>query len=185
MEEAAMSSQIATGGQTAAKAAAPKVVAVESLTDKIESIYRSITERAYELFHGRGGVEGDALDDWFRAESELLKPMSVEILESDGDVIVHADVPGFRAADIELSVEPMRLTITGKHEESSERKIGERVYTERSSNQIYRTLALPAEVEPGKATATIADGVLTLTMAKIPKPKPEPAEVKSVEVKEG
>jgi Protein of unknown function (DUF2934) len=31
-----------------------------------------IAERAYELFMARGGTHGNDLDDWLRAESELL-----------------------------------------------------------------------------------------------------------------
>jgi HSP20 family protein len=172
-----MSSQSAPQERREAIAASPKIVEVESLADRVKDIYQSIAERAYELFHGRGGDEGGALDDWFRAESELLKPMAVEVLESEAEVVVHAEVPGYKATELEVSVEPARLTITGQREESSERKAGERVYSERSSSQIYRSLTLPAEVEPGKAKATLSDGVLTLTMAKIQQPKAEKIEV--------
>ena len=31
-----------------------------------------ISQRAYELFHRRGGHHGQDLDDWFRAEQEVL-----------------------------------------------------------------------------------------------------------------
>ena len=31
-----------------------------------------IAERAYELYMARGGAHGNDLDDWLRAESELL-----------------------------------------------------------------------------------------------------------------
>jgi hypothetical protein len=31
-----------------------------------------ITERAYELYHRRGGHHGQDLDDWFAAEQEIL-----------------------------------------------------------------------------------------------------------------
>jgi HSP20 family protein len=173
-----MSTQLAPGESPGADAVTPKIVEVESFADRIKGVYESIAERAYELFHGRGGAEGYHLDDWLRAESELLRPTAVEVLESEGEVIVHADVPGFRAKDIEVSVEPTRLTIAGKREESSEQKAGERVYSERTSSEVFRSVSLPTEVEPGNASATLSDGVLTLTMKKARKPEPEQIEIK-------
>jgi len=166
-----MSSKKQSEMHESALVASPTIVEVESLTDRIKSIYDSIAERANELLRGHGR-EGRDLDDWLHAERELLHPMSVEMLESADDIIVHADVPGFKAKDIKVSVEPSRLTITGMREESAERSAGERVYTERSASEIFRSLGLPAAVEPGKATATLTDGVLTLTLTKAAHAKP-------------
>jgi hypothetical protein len=34
-----------------------------------------VEQRAYEIFMNRGSVDGHDLDDWVRAESELLQPV--------------------------------------------------------------------------------------------------------------
>ena len=34
-----------------------------------------IARRAYQIYLARAPHEGDALDDWFRAEQELIAPM--------------------------------------------------------------------------------------------------------------
>ena len=49
---------------------------------------------------------------------------------------------------------------------------------ERSYSSFYRTLELPAGVDPGKIKASIAKGVL-----KVVVPKPAPAQVKTISVK--
>lgn len=36
------------------------------------NVHARITQRAYELFHCRGGHHGQDLDDWFVAEKEIL-----------------------------------------------------------------------------------------------------------------
>ena len=78
-------------------------------------------------------------------------------------------MPGFTEKELEVSVEPGRLTISGKHESSKEEKKGKTVYSETSSAGILRTLTLPAEVDAGKASATLKDGILTLTLPKVAK----------------
>jgi hypothetical protein len=41
-----------------------------------------IAERAYELYHRRGGHHGQDLDDWFLAEQEILSEDSWEDIDS-------------------------------------------------------------------------------------------------------
>jgi hypothetical protein len=38
----------------------------------LEIIERKIAVRAYDIFQSRGNAEGNALDDWLRAEEEIL-----------------------------------------------------------------------------------------------------------------
>jgi HSP20 family protein len=89
--------------------------------------------------------------------------------ENDDSISVKAEVPGFNAKELEITLEPNRLTITGKRESSKEETKGKTVYSETCSNQIFRVVDLPAEVETGKATATLKDGMLLLTMPKAAK----------------
>ena len=86
-------------------------------------------------------------------------------------------MPGFNEKEIEVSVEPRRLTITGKREtETKEEKKGKTVYSESCSDQILRIVDLPANVDAEKATATLKNGVLHLTM-------PKAAKAKTIEIK--
>ncbi len=45
--------------------------ATAHLTDG--DVQARIAQRAYEFFQGRGGHHGQDLDDWFRAEQEVLE----------------------------------------------------------------------------------------------------------------
>ena len=40
----------------------------DSIVEQLEQVHERIAERAYELFHGRGTLWGDAWADWFTAE---------------------------------------------------------------------------------------------------------------------
>ena len=57
---------------------------------------------------------------------DLLHPVHVNIAESGESLEVKAEVPGFSEKEIEVSVEPSRLTITGKREtETKSRETGQ------------------------------------------------------------
>ncbi|MDE3136722.1 MAG: DUF2934 domain-containing protein, partial [Acidobacteriota bacterium] len=84
----------------------------EIFQDMRES-FDSIARRAYEIFEANGRQFGRDMEDWFRAERELLQPVNVEIRESDDLLTLKAEVPGFDAKDLEISVEPDRLTLAG------------------------------------------------------------------------
>src|SRR5208283_519564 len=107
--------------QPAKKAAPIKLLPSSNLGDRIEDWFNSIARRAFEIFDGRGRAEGHDLEDWFRAESELLHPVHLDIAQSDYSYTVHLEVPGFSAKDLEIGVEPHRLTISGARETSQKR----------------------------------------------------------------
>src|SRR5581483_9097828 len=140
----------------------PIFVEAEKLFEQMKDFSQSVARRAYDFFELRGRELGHELEDWFRAESEMQRPVPVEITENNEQITVRAEVPGVSAHEIKVSVEPEHLIISGR----SEQKTEETVYSDRRSRQFCRRLALPAQVDPAKVTATLKDGVLELTLAK-------------------
>ena len=138
----------------------------EDMFDRLQKLTDSIARRAFEIFDGSGQNFGRELDDWFKAESELLHPVHIDLTESDNALAARAEVPGFSAQDLQVSLEPGRLTITGKRETKEERKGEKTVYSERCSDQILRVIDLPTQVDADETTASLKDGVLTLEMPK-------------------
>ena len=74
-----------------------KQSATGDVFDRIQQTYDSIARRAFEIFDNNGRWLGHDLEDWFRAESELLHPVHLEIAESDDNLTVRAEVPGTSA----------------------------------------------------------------------------------------
>lgn len=146
-----------------------KSIKISSLFDQIESTFNTLTRRAYEIFESNGRTFGRDLENWLRAERELLHPVAVNIAETDDSFEVKAEVPGFTEREIEVGVEPRRLTVIGKRETKKEEKKGKTVYAETCSDQILRVVDLPGEIETGKVTAILKNGVLELTLPKVPK----------------
>ena len=155
-----------------------KAIGQQDVFEQLNQIYSSIARRAFEIFEN-GRSFGHELDDWFKAESELLHPVHVRIAESDDSLTVEAEVPGFEAKDLQGTLEPRRLSISGKKETKEEQKKGKTVYQEQCSNEILRVIDLPAEADASKAAATLKNGILELQMPKSAVAKTTHIEVKS------
>jgi HSP20 family protein len=152
----------------------------DDFLERSRQIYDSIARRAFEIFESSGRISGRDHEDWLKAEAELLHPIHLDIAESDEAVTVRAEVPGFSAKDLDISLEPRRLAITGERETKAERKTEKKLHSERCVDQVFRVIDLPAEVNPEKATATLKDGILELAMPKATAARNTKAEAKAV-----
>lgn len=88
----------------------------------------------------------------------------VEVIESERDVKVQAELPGMEEKDIEVTLHNGVLTIRGERQSENEdkhRRVSERYY-----GQFDRRIVLPAEVDGDNVTASFQKGVLTVTLPK-------------------
>jgi HSP20 family protein len=90
--------------------------------------------------------------------------MAVDVATHDDSVVVTADLPGFSKEQIGLTVANGSLTIRAERETTDEETTGEYVRRERRSSSFARTIGLPVEVDEDAATASYANGVLTVTL---------------------
>jgi HSP20 family protein len=157
--------------QPGREGASVRLLPASTLFDRMQEISDSIARRAFEIFSGRGGGHGHDLADWLRAESEFLHPLHLEIAQSDYAYNIHLEVPGFSAKELDVGVEPHRLTVRGKRANKQERATGRTVYTEHCVDQIFRSIDLPVDADPSRLTVTLVDGVLELSMPKISLPQ--------------
>jgi HSP20 family molecular chaperone IbpA len=102
----------------------------------------------------------------------------IELSETESELLVRAEVPGFEEKEIELSVDPQRVYIGAKHREVTGEK-GKTVYSERYYNEVGRTVELPAEINPDKVKATLNNGVLEITLLKAQAARKVPITVKA------
>jgi HSP20 family protein len=105
---------------------------------------------------------------------------SIEVIPSEGDVKVTAELPGLEQKDVEVLIDDDVLTIRGEKKAETEDK--ERGFSERYYGHFERSIRLPFAVEDDKAEASFENGVLTLTLPKSPKAQEE---VKRITVNAG
>src|SRR3979490_2338206 len=161
-----MPEKSATATQPAPSRPPIKAAKIEASLERMEHLNDAISRRAFELFEREGRVDGQHLRHWLEAERELLHPVHMRLEEADEEIRVHAELPGFTSSDIEVSVEPRRVIITGKRESQEVGKHGDAVYTEQCSDEIFRALGLRADGVKVNVCGILKDGVLNVQLPK-------------------
>ena len=130
-----------------------------SILDRVDAVQQEIARRAFNLFSGRGGVVGRALDDWLKAERETIWKPAVEIVEKDGEFLVEAAIAGVPAKEMDVQVTPSELLIQGNG--AHEHRPGEIVHAcEFQRGRMFRAVSFPRRIDPDKVRAEYHDGLL-------------------------
>jgi HSP20 family protein len=115
-------------------------------------------------------------NQFFRSEGGVSWHAPVSIWEADNTFHVEADAPGVTKEDVEITFDKGTLQI------SLERKApeGDRTnwHNERGYGKVSRSFSLPDTVDPSTITAELTNGVLHVTIAKLPEAQPKKIDVK-------
>jgi len=123
-------------------------------------------EQEFERFFGR---QRPWRFDW-PVEFSRDAP-KVDVLERDSDVVVRAELPGFKKEDIDVSLSDSRVTIKAESETESKEEDGDYYHREISRGYVSRTVDLPCDVVGDDAKARLDDGMLEITVPKAAKSK--------------
>lgn len=146
--------------------------------DEIAKRFEDVRHRAFELFEHRGCEVGRGLEDWLKAEREILGSPPAELAEKDGAYELQIALPGFDVKDVQVTATPTEIIV---HASSREEKKSEKenvLWTEFASNDVYRQLPIPNPIDADKTTATLEKGLL-----RVLAPKAVRAEKQSIAVK--
>ena len=129
----------------------------------------SLQEQVNRLFEGNLNHDHDqsALTAW---------SPSVDVYETENDLVIKADLPEVAEKDIDVRVENSMLTIRG---ERKLEKVKEENYLrmERSYGFFTRSFSLPNTVNTEQIQAQYNDGVLTVTLPKRAESKPKQVKI--------
>jgi len=95
----------------------------------------------------------------------------VDVSENGDHFTLHAEVPGMNKKDIKITLENDVLTISGQKDIKREDKNKTYHLLERSHGQFSRSFKMPAKVDASKIKAEFKDGVLDVTLPKVPEAK--------------
>ena len=119
----------------------------------------------------------DLVDDLFKGyfvrpmalegTQSVLARMRVDVTESNGGYVVHAEMPGVKKEDIHVAIDGAQVTLAGEVKREKDVKEGDRlIHTERVYGKVERSFTLPLEIDEAKAEAKFSDGVLELKLPK-------------------
>jgi HSP20 family protein len=137
---------------------------------------------------GIGSIFADPIRDFEQRWNRLMSRMSdggelaempasypVDIDEDDNHIYVEAELPGFKAEEIDVSMESGMLTI--KAERRAEEKSRTKHLSERRYTRVQRSFSLPNSVDEESVDAKLEEGVLHITLNKRPESKRRKIEV--------
>jgi HSP20 family protein len=114
---------------------------------------------------------------WPEEQQDLVGAYPVDIRETDEQLVVEAEMPGFDKKDIEVTLENGVLSIQAQRQDESEGD-GQRHLNERRFTRVARSFTLPQHVDEQDVEAQLDNGVLTLKLNK-----KEEARSRKIEVK--
>ena len=135
---------------------------------------RSALDRLFEEF-----FEGSLLPA--RREGDGLRFLpAVDLRETDDALILEAELPGMTQKEMSVQVVGDVLTIRGERRREAEQKSKNYLRREMSTGIFERQIPLPAEIDPDKVEATYTNGILQVSLPKVPgaKSKTVPVKVK-------
>jgi HSP20 family protein len=112
-------------------------------------------DRAFAQFYGQQGAGRSSQSGWMPA---------IDVSEREGQLHVHAELPGIKPEDVKVEVTNDALVIHGERKYEHQHQIGKAYHSERRYGEFYREIPLPEGVNAEQARAQFRDGVLEVTV---------------------
>jgi HSP20 family protein len=117
-------------------------------------------------------------DPFFTARPASAFAPAFEVKETNDSFVLRADIPGVEEKDLDIAVHNNVLTVSGSRQ-AEERKDGESyALYERQYGSFSRSFALPDMADGDRIEANLANGVLTLSIAKKAEAQPRKIAIK-------
>src|SRR6476659_7560119 len=113
------------------------------------------------------------------SEPQTNRPWSpsVDIYETENELVLKADLPDVKLEDIEVRVENQTLTLKGERKFEEDKDVRGYHRIERSYGTFTRSFTVPSTVDPEKVAAEFKNGVLTVKLPKKEAAKPRQVKI--------
>lgn len=91
---------------------------------------------------------------------------SIDIVDHDDHLLVRAEIPGVSKEDLNVSISDNVLTIKGETQREEKKETGDFFRHEISRTSFARSVTLPLAVDAAKVSASLADGMLEVSVGK-------------------
>ena len=129
----------------------------------MNQLHRDLNHFAVPRFTIAGSEDnGSSVADWVPA---------VDIVEKNDRFVLRADLPGVSPDDIDVNMEDGVLTLAGERHSENAEESGGMKRVERFTGKFYRRFSLPETADADGITARSANGILEVTIPKLPEVK--------------
>jgi len=147
---------------------------------QIHKRLEEVPARAFALFEQRGRQPGHELEDWVRAEHEIMGDTAAELAEDLDAYEFRMALPGFKASRVVVTVTPTVIAVHARRAvKAEEARI---LWSELGPKEVYRQFQVPRQIDVLKTNATLDHGVLKITAPKAVSTKMSSTPAKSMAV---
>ncbi len=109
--------------------------------------------------------------------ARIYRPLT-DIVETEDGVTLMLEMPGVAAEDVDVTLEQRVLTIRGTVRPTQPEKL-QLAHAEYGEGDYERAFTLSDDFDPDKIDASVANGVLTVTLPRTAEAKPKKIAVKA------
>ncbi|CAA6666196.1 unnamed protein product [Spirodela intermedia] len=114
-------------------------------------------------------------------DAKAMASTPADVKEYPKSYVFIIDMPGLKSGDIKVQVEDDNLLVISGERKREDDKEGKYMRMERRVGKFMRKFSLPENANTNAISAVCQDGVLTVSVEKLP--PPEPKKPKTIEVK--
>ena len=119
----------------------------------------------------------------FVRDAKAMASTPADVKEYPNSYAFIVDMPGLKSGDIKVQVEDDNvLVVSGERKREEEKEGAKYVRMERRVGKFMRKFALPENANTDAISAVCQDGVLTVTVQKLPPPEPKKAKTIQVQI---
>lgn len=120
--------------------------------------------------------ESASPDGWFDRDDD--GQLLLDVYQDQKNIYIKSTIAGVKPEDLEISINNDMLTVRGVRRQDDEVEEKDYFYRECYWGGFSRSLILPTEVKSDKISATLKNGVLTITLPKMERQKTIPIRIK-------
>jgi len=135
------------------------------LEQELAALQERVKQRAFEVSQREAGRR-DHVRDWLDAECETCWRAPINVHETPDAIAIEIAVPGMAREHLTIGGRPGRLIVRGRKSSASNRESGDLRVREYNTQELYREIALPQDVDPARAKVDVEHGVATIKIAR-------------------
>ncbi|KAG9451013.1 hypothetical protein H6P81_010978 [Aristolochia fimbriata] len=106
-------------------------------------------------------------------DAKAMASTAADVKEYPNSYVFVTDMPGLKSADIKVQVEDDNVLVVSGERKREEEKEAKYLRMERRVGKFMRKFSLPENADTNAISAVCQDGVLTVTVQKLPPPEPK------------
>lgn len=111
--------------------------------------------------------------------SETEGQLAIDVYQTSEDIVIESAIAGVEPDDLDINVTNDSVTIKGKRKHFSEKEERNYLYQECFWGKFSRSIILPQEIDPDRATVHFKNGILKIRLPKLNRKKVRKLKIKT------